>query len=142
MLTVFLSALYMARAMFVVFFGTQGEDSHHAHESPILMTGVLSVLAVLAIGFGWIAFNWPGAFDGFGTFVFYDHAEGFHFNVVLGVLSILLAVGAFVLAWLVYVRRTVSHRTLARQIRSQSCASWRTAITLMRPTSGSSTGWC
>ena len=108
MLTVFLSALYMARAMFVVFFGTQGEDSHHAHESPILMTGVLSVLAVLAIGFGWIAFNWPGAFDGFGTFVFYDHAEGFHFNVVLGVLSILLAVGAFALAWLVYVRRTLS----------------------------------
>ena len=108
MLTVFLSALYMARAMFVVFFGTQGEDSHHAHESPILMTGVLSVLAVLAIGFGWIAFNWPGAFDGFGTFVFHDHAEGFHFNVLLGVLSIILAVGAFVLAWLVYVRRAVS----------------------------------
>ena len=108
MLTVFLSALYMARAMFVVFFGAQGEDSHHAHESPILMTGVLSILAVLAIGFGWIAFNWPGAFDGFGTFVFYDHAEGFHFNLVLGVLSILLAVGAFALAWLVYVRRTLS----------------------------------
>ena len=108
MLTVFLSALYMARAMFVVFFGTEGEDSHHAHESPILMTGVLAALAVLAVGFGWIAFNWPGAFDGFGAFVFYDHAEGFHFNVVLGVLSILLAVGAFVLAWLVYVRRVVS----------------------------------
>ena len=108
MLTVFLSALYMARAMFVVFFGTEGEDSRHAHESPILMTGVMSVLAVLAIGFGWIAFNWPGAFGGFGTFVFYDHAEGFHFNAVLGVLSILLAVGAFALAWLVYVRRALS----------------------------------
>ena len=34
MLTAFLSALYMARAMFVVFFGPEGEDSHHAHESP------------------------------------------------------------------------------------------------------------
>ncbi len=109
MLTAFLSALYMARAMFVVFFGAEGEDSHHAHESPLLMTGVMSVLAVLAVGFGWIAFNWPGAFDGIGGFVFYDHTEKFHFNYVLGALSIILAVGAFVLAWLVYVRRAISH---------------------------------
>ena len=109
MLTAFLSALYMARAMFVVFFGQEGEDSHHAHESPLLMTGVMSILAVLAIGFGWIAFNWPGAFNGFGSFVFYDHAEKFHFNYVLGIVSIVLAVGAFVLAWLIYVRRSVSH---------------------------------
>ena len=111
-LTAFLSALYMARAMFIVFFGPEGEDSRHAHESPILMTSVLSVLAVLAIGFGWIAFNWPGSFGGFGTFVFYDHAEGFHFNIVLGVLSIVLAVVAFVLAWLVYVRRVRSYESL------------------------------
>ena len=41
--------------------------------------------------------------------MFYDHAEKFHFNYVLGVLSIILAVGAFVLAWLVYVRRAISH---------------------------------
>ena len=109
MLTAFLSALYMARAMFVVFFGPEGEDSHHAHESPVLMTGVMSVLAVLAVGFGWIAFNWPGNFDGFGSFAFYEHAEKFHFNIVLGLLSIILAVGAFVLAWLIYVRRAVSH---------------------------------
>ena len=109
MLTAFLSALYMARAMFVVFFGPEGEDSHHAHESPLLMTGVMSVLAILAVGFGWIAFNWPGGFDGIGGFVFYDHAEKFHFNYVLGAISIILAVGAFVLAWLVYVRRALSH---------------------------------
>ena len=109
MLTVFLSALYMARAMFIVFFGTEGEDSRHAHESPLLMTSVLCVLAALAVGFGWIAFDWPGAFGGFGSFVFYDHAEGFHFDIVLGVLSILLAAGAFALAWLIYVRRSLSH---------------------------------
>ena len=111
MLTAFLSALYMARAMFVVFFGPEGEDSHHAHEAPLLMTGVMSVLAVLAVGFGWIAFNWPGGFDGIGGFVFYDHAEKFHFNYALGAISIILAVGAFVLAWLVYVRRSVSHES-------------------------------
>ena len=76
MLTAFLSALYMARAMFVVFFGPEGEDSHHAHESSVLMTGVMSVLAVLAVGFGWIAFNWPGNFDGFGGFrCSMSHAE-------------------------------------------------------------------
>ena len=111
MLTAFLSALYMARAMFIVFFGTEGEDSHHAHESPILMTGVLSVLAVLAVGFGWIAFAWPGSAGVFGGFVFYDHAEKFHFEILLGALSIILAVGAFVLAWLIYVRRAIAHET-------------------------------
>ena len=110
MLTAFLSALYMARAMFVVFFGPEGEDSHHAHESPILMTGVLAVLAVLAVGFGWIAFAWPGSSGVFGSFVFYDHAEKFHFEILLGALSIILAIGAFVLAWLIYVRRAVSHQ--------------------------------
>ena len=115
-LTAFLSALYMARAMFIVFFGPEGEDSHHAHESPILMTGVLTVLAVLAVGFGWIAFNWPGSFGGFGSFVFYDHAEGFHFNIVLGVLSIVLAVAAFALAWMVYVRRGWSHESLRARL--------------------------
>ena len=117
MLTVFLSALYMARAMFVVFFGPPGEDSGHAHESPALMTGVLAVLAVLAVGFGWIAFNWPGNFDGFGYFVFYDHPESFHFSIVLGILSVLLALGAFILAWLVYVRRAWSHEPLRRRLR-------------------------
>ena len=116
MLTVLLSALYMARAMFVVFFGPVGEDSGHAHESPWLMTGVMAALAVLAAGFGWIAFDWPGAFGGFGTFVFYDHAEGFHFNLLLGILSILLAVGAFALAWLVYVRRAWSHEGLRQRL--------------------------
>ena len=115
-LTAFLSALYMARAMFVVFFGPQGEDSHHAHESPFLMTGVLAVLAVLAAGFGWIAFNWPGAFGGFGSFVFYDHAEGFHFNPVIAILSIVLAVAAFALAWLIYVRRGWSHQALRARL--------------------------
>ncbi|MCY4415125.1 MAG: NADH-quinone oxidoreductase subunit L [Chloroflexi bacterium] len=114
--TAFLSALYMARAMFIVFFGPEGEDTHHAHESPLLMTGVLSVLAVLAVGFGWIAFNWPGSFGGFGSFVYYDHAEGFHFNVLLGALSIVLAVGAFALAWLVYVRRAWSHKSLRARL--------------------------
>ena len=64
------------------------------------MVGVMSALAVLAVGFGWIAFDWPGEFGGFGSFVFYGHAEGFHFNILLAVLSIILAVGAFLGAWL------------------------------------------
>ena len=131
----------MARAMFVVFFGPEGEDSYHAHESPLLMTGVLSVLAVLAVGFGWIAFNWPGSFDGFGSFVFYDHAEKFHFGPVLGAISIVLAVGAFVLAWLVYVRRSVSHEPCVPGSLGYS-GSWNAGITWTKRTSGPLIGWC
>ncbi len=117
LLTAGLSALYMARAMFVVFFGPEGEDSVHAHESPLLMVGVMSALAVLAVGFGWIAFDWPGEFGGFGSFVFYGHAEGFHFNILLAVLSIILAVGAFLGAWLVYARRSVSIESWRTRLR-------------------------
>jgi len=63
------------------------------------MPDVLDILITwtpyLAVGFGCIAFNWPGAFGGFGSFVFFDHAEGFHFNLIIAVLSIVLAVAAF-----------------------------------------------
>ena len=67
----------------------------------------MSLLGVLAIGFGFISFNWPGDFTGFGGFVFFDHAEGFHFKAWLGGLSIVLALAAFGLGYLAYVRKSL-----------------------------------
>jgi len=54
-LTAFLTAYYMGREVFVVFFG-QPRDRHaydHAHESPLVMTLPLVFLAVLSIVAGW-----------------------------------------------------------------------------------------
>ena len=102
LLTALLSALYMARAMFVVFYGKVGEVVRHAHESPLTMTVTMGLLGILAALFGFMAFNWPGSYGGFGTFLFYDHKEGFHFVWWLAGLSTALAVAAFVFAYLVY----------------------------------------
>ncbi len=53
--TAFLTAYYMGREVFVVFFG-QPRDRHaydHAHESPLVMTLPLVFLALLSIVAGW-----------------------------------------------------------------------------------------
>ncbi|MEI6084085.1 MAG: NADH-quinone oxidoreductase subunit L [Verrucomicrobiota bacterium] len=53
--TAFLTAYYMGRECFVVFFG-KPRDNHaydHAHESPLVMTLPLVFLAVLSIAGGW-----------------------------------------------------------------------------------------
>ena len=105
--TALLSALYMGRAMFIVFFGELREKNNHAHESPIGMTMPMALLGVLALGFGLISFNWPGDFGGIGTFVFFGHGEEFHFEIWLGALSIVLAVGAFIFAYLTYAKRSI-----------------------------------
>ena len=108
LITALLSALYMGRALFATFFGRLPNKLETAHESPAVMTVPLILLAILALGFGLISWNWPGAFGGFGSFVFFGHAEGFHFTIWLGALSAVMAIGAFVFAYLVYERRSIS----------------------------------
>ncbi len=108
LLTAFLSALYMARAVFLAFFGRLGAGLEHVHDAPALMAVPMVLLAVLAVGFGFISFNWPGSFEGFGGFLFYHEGHGFEFTWWLGVLSAVLAVGAFVLAAAAYVWGRIS----------------------------------
>ena len=112
----FMSALYMARAMFLVFFGRLGQGMEHAHESPWLMTVPMLILAVLAAGFGIMVFDWPGSYQGFSGFVFFGEAERFHFNWALGIISTILAVGAFWLASLAYLRRGISTANVRQKI--------------------------
>jgi len=53
--TAFLTAYYMGREVFVVFFG-KPRDQHaydHAHESPLVMTIPLIFLAILSVIAGW-----------------------------------------------------------------------------------------
>jgi NADH-quinone oxidoreductase subunit L len=71
------------------------------------MAITMALLGVLALFFGFMAFNWPGSYAGFGTFLFFEHAEVFHFTWWLGILSTVLAVAAFGYAYLAYVRRSV-----------------------------------
>ncbi len=108
LITAVLSALYMARAVFAPFFGRLRQELEHVHDAPWQMAWPMVLLAVLAVGFGFISFNWPGSFDGFGTFVFFEKRHGFEFTWWLGVLSAVLAIGAFATAALVYVTGAIS----------------------------------
>ena len=103
-----LSALYMARAMFTACFGDLKADNQRVHESPWIMTLPMVLLAVLAVGFGVVSFNWPGEFQGFGSFVFFGERGGFHFTWWLGLVSAVLALAAFGLAYLIYLKGSVS----------------------------------
>lgn len=56
-LTAFMTAFYMTRLLWLTFFGASRmspEVEHHVHESPLSMTGVLGVLAVLSAVGGYI----------------------------------------------------------------------------------------
>ena len=76
-----LSALYMARVAFVVFFGRpRGYDE--AHESPGLITVPLALLAAGSVAACVLVFDWAGSYDGFGAFLLADqeflhHVEKF-----------------------------------------------------------------
>ena len=104
MLAVFLSALYMARAYFVAFMGKLKEQNRGAHEAPITMILPMVLLAVLAAVFGLVALEWTSDFRGIGSFLFFDKAHGFEFNILLAAGSLILALGAVALAWMVYVK--------------------------------------
>ena len=115
LVTALLSALYMGRAVFATFFGRLPQELEHTHESPPVMTVPLVLLAILAIGFGLISWNWPGAFGGFGYFVFYHEGHGFEFTWWIGILSGVMAVGSFVLAYLIYERGSISLESTRRR---------------------------
>ncbi len=101
LIAAFLSALYMARALFVVFYGQLKDENRHVHESPWVMTGPIALLAVPAAVVGFIALRVTDT-GGFGTFLFFNKAHAFEFNYPLGIASALLALGALWLGWAVY----------------------------------------
>ena len=116
LLTALLSALYMARAMFLVFFGSSRGSHSQVHDAPLTMAGTMSLLGILALVFGLITLNWPGPFAGFGSFLFFQESELFHFEPWLGILSILLAAGAFVGAYLVYSKKSLALEGMRRSL--------------------------
>jgi NADH-quinone oxidoreductase subunit L len=91
--TAFLTAYYMGRECFVVFFG-KPRDPHvyeHAHESPLVMTVPLIVLAVFSIIAGWKG-EVPHFLD--------PAAEVTHSN--LGYVLLLVPIAGFLLAAKIY----------------------------------------
>jgi NADH-quinone oxidoreductase subunit L len=124
LLTVFLTAFYIFRAIFLAFTGeprTQG--AREAGESPGIMTGPMMLLAFLSIVSGWVGI--PPEFgipipDYFAEFVhpseFATQTLGvgeFGFSYPLAIVSVVVALLGIGLAYALYVARPALAGTLA-----------------------------
>jgi NADH-quinone oxidoreductase subunit L len=85
----FMSALYMARAIHVVFFGPATAATKDVHESPPIMSWPLALLAALTVFIGVIALPLGGGYDGIASFMAAGH--GYEFDFVWSPIGILLA---------------------------------------------------
>ena len=118
LLTAGLTAFYMFRLWFLAFTGTP-RDRHvhdHAHESPLVMTLPLVLLAVCALGIAW---GWP-VWDAEASYLghlLHDgepavkveafaeaHEKAEEFHLVAGGLALLAALAGFGVAWRKYAR--------------------------------------
>ncbi|MEK6562325.1 MAG: proton-conducting transporter membrane subunit, partial [Candidatus Binatota bacterium] len=108
-----LTAFYMFRQFFLVFFGECRADHHvkaHLHESPKAMTLPLVLLAIGSIAAGWIGL--PEIFGGSRFAEWLEPVFGAHHEVhasgsseeILMVLSVAVAAAGFYLAYLIYYR--------------------------------------
>ena len=100
----FLTAFYMGRQIWMVFFGEpRTEAAAHAEESPLVMTVPLMVLAALSVLGGLI--NLPGQHLLTGWLEYtLGKLEALDFNVQVAGISTILALLALLAAWYIYGR--------------------------------------
>lgn len=100
----FFTAFYMSRLFFLVFAGKPKGDGH-AHESPLSMTVPLIILAVMAIGAGFIETPWNSTLSEWLTdTAAVEHAGG---GLVMIISTAVGALGIY-LGWLVFVKGTIA----------------------------------
>ncbi len=117
MITVFLTAFYMFRAVFMTFSGEQRghEHPHGWVDKYPLMAAPLLILAVPSVLSGlWGA---PLFGNGFGNFLEHGHPEHVEPNVMVAGGSVLLAVAGIGLAWAMYYRKALSPATMTAVFR-------------------------
>ncbi len=108
----FLTAFYTMRQITLTFLGKpRTKEAEHAHETPWTMTVPLIVLAVFAVGYGWVGIpehfpligglipNWFHEFVG-GTLL--EHPEAIEFSIWPLLTSLGVALGGLFFGWLVY----------------------------------------
>ena len=91
-----MTAFYVFRALFLCFFG-EYRGHHHPHESPLVMTGPLMVLAVLSLGGGFF-FNIPHWLE--------PNAPAEHENLTLTIIAVGAGLLGIALAYYMYVVNT------------------------------------
>ncbi|MFC1964468.1 NADH-quinone oxidoreductase subunit L [Chloroflexota bacterium] len=125
MITVFMTAFYMFRAIFMTFHGeyrggaTDEHGSHsHPHESPSVMVVPLVFLSILAVAAGW--WNVTGGFNEFMGY--HGHGETVSFiqgffgalTHSLPLISLVVALSGIFLAYVIYGAKWLSADSLCR----------------------------
>ena len=126
LLTVFLTAFYIFRAIFLAFTGEpRTQMAREAAEAPGIMTGPMLILAFLSVVSGWVGI--PNGFglpirDYFGEFVAPSafatetlHLEEHAFSFALAGISVAVALLGIGLAYALYVARPERAGALARR---------------------------
>ena len=104
LVTAFLTALYMARAVLLTFTG-QYRGSPHPHESPGVMTGPMILLAILSAGAGALGgVVWKG---GFSKWIELPGFPVERFQLGVAVVSVLFAIAGLGLGYVLYKRYRV-----------------------------------
>jgi NADH-quinone oxidoreductase subunit L len=111
-LVAFMTAFYMFRLIFVAFFGSESHGGH-AHESKPVMTAPLLILAVLAIGAGFVGSPLMG--NVFGHYITAPGVAHHEANISVMVISSLLAITGIFLAWMIYQKQAISHESLRQR---------------------------
>ncbi len=120
LLTVFLTAFYIFRAIFVAFLGEpRTEGAREAVESPGIMTGPMVILALLAVVSGFIGTpvrDYFGELVAPSTFAAETLGREPHpFNYLLASVSVLVAIGGIALAYALYVPKPERAAALSRR---------------------------
>jgi NADH-quinone oxidoreductase subunit L len=114
LITVFMTAFYMFRVVFLTF-GDKYRGKEHLHESSPVMTIPLIVLAILAVGSG--LFNITGGFSSFfGAGETHSVIQGLFgiFGEPLPWISLILAGSGIFLAYAIYSRKWISAESLGK----------------------------
>ncbi|HCF48798.1 MAG TPA: NADH-quinone oxidoreductase subunit L, partial [Syntrophomonas sp.] len=111
-LVAFMTAFYMFRLIFVAFFGSESHGEH-AHESKPVMTVPLLILAVLAVGAGFVGSPLMG--NVFGHFITAPGVAHHEPSISIMVISSLLAIAGIALAWMIYQKQAISHENLRQR---------------------------
>jgi NADH-quinone oxidoreductase subunit L len=129
MITVFLTAFYMFRAILLTFHGDyrggakeEGQDHSHTHESPWVMVAPLVFLAIMAVVAGW--WNLTGGFNEFmGNEAEASHSLGAAFlsvfthkveGVPLPLISLIVALFGILSAYAIYYEQWLKAETLGK----------------------------
>lgn len=112
-ITALLTAFYIFRLIFEVFFGEEkSESAKKAHESPRVMTVPLMILAFFSVVAGWIAF--PGLGPGFASLMeLHPHHHGHNWMVMLS--SFIISTVGIIVAWAIYNKELISHEVIYKR---------------------------